>query len=275
MVESVVLGGFEVLETNVSELNRAVLDFGEITLAVVDIALFVQHLANAVGTRFGHREHNENHRQHHKAHQNLHRVGEKRHQAARGETERLVVAARNNSLRAEPRYQNNTGVNGNLHRGRVQGNGFLRFGEQLENFLRDFPELAFLVFLADKALYNANTAKIFLDNVVEVIVGCENLSENREGEFNDKRKNYRQKRYYIKENHCKLAVGSERENKRENQHRGRSEHNSCEHLKRRLNVCNIGCKTRDKACRREFVDVREAVILDIVEHIVADVSRKN
>src|SRR5699024_7894024 len=64
-----------VLEADVVEVDGAVLDLGDGVGRADEVALFIEHLDDALHGLHGHGDHHEHHRDRHQAHQDLETVG--------------------------------------------------------------------------------------------------------------------------------------------------------------------------------------------------------
>ena len=163
-----------IAEADVVKAHRAVLDLRQGLVAVGKGALLGQHLADAAGAGGRHGDHNKDHRQHHQAGQDVHAVGQHGHQLAGGELRR---AGQHDHPRAQPGNQQNAGVDGRHHQGRVVGQDFFCLEQKLLHVAGGFFELFALKILAHIRLDHADGGNVFLHALVQVVIFFEGVRE--------------------------------------------------------------------------------------------------
>ena len=131
MIQHRVLRAAVVAEDHVVEVHGAVLHIGDGVFRADDVALLVQHLSDALGRSPGDHDHDKDHAQHHQAGQNLHGVGEQAGQFAGGQAQRRISTAGHHRLGAQPREQQHTAVDAELHQGHIEGQQLFRLAEVL------------------------------------------------------------------------------------------------------------------------------------------------
>ena len=154
--------------------HGAVFDFRQGLVAVGKGALLGQHLADAAGAGGGHGDHNKDHGEHHQAGQNVHAVGQHRHQLAGGE---LGRAGQHDHPCAQPGDQQNAGVDGRHHQGRVVGQDFFGLEKQLLHVAGGLFELFALKILAHIRLDHADGGNVFLHALVQIVIFFEGVRE--------------------------------------------------------------------------------------------------
>ena len=77
-----------------------------------------------------------------------------------------------------------------------------------------------------------------------------------------------------KEDHGQAPAHGKAHNKREDQHQRTTDGHADDHHEGHLHIHHIRGHTGNQAGHREFVDVLKGIILDAVEHVLAQVTRK-
>lgn len=162
------------------KINGAVAHGHDRVLRILNVRLFLDHLGNAARGRKRDRQHGKDHGQHHQARENLHGIGDERGEVAGRHAKRRIVAAGDDGLGAEPGDDDHARIDARLHQRRVERDEPLALGKVLIDALGNCPELADLVLLLIKGFDDADTADIFLHDVVELIIRAEHARENRE-----------------------------------------------------------------------------------------------
>ena len=232
-----------------------------------DIRLLLQHFLNALRRRGGLRHHDEDHGEHHQAHQDVHDIGKQAGQLARGQ-----AGLADDHLRAEPADDQNAGVHGQLHDRHGEGDDALGGDGVFEQIVRRAGELFILIFFADKRLDHADRADVFLDHTVDRVVFAEHLTEIPHRLRDEDDDHHAQKRDRTQKHGGKLRADGKRHEQRDNQRHRRAGADLQNHLKRILDVGDVGGQARDKARGGEPVDIGKGIILNASEHRLAQIG---
>ena len=262
------IGIARIAEIDVFKVDRAVRNLGNRLRGVVQRALLIQHLGDALARGLGHDQHDEDHRDHHQVHQDLHNVAQHRGQLARGQ------AARHNHARAEPREEQHAGVHAELHQRAVQRNEPLGLEEEGVNEVGDLVELPVLIVLAHVALDDAHAAHVLLHHGVQIIIGLEHPVEHRERPGQDEIQADDQERNDKQEHGRQPGVDVKRHAEAKDQQDGRAHGHADDHLIGVLHAGDVGRHAGDEGRGRELVDVREREVLHPVVHVAAQVVRE-
>ena len=241
------LGGID--EIDVVKDDFAVPDVINRVFRILDVRFFFQQLRDALCGGVGNRDHGEHHRQHHQAHENLHGVGKQRREAAGRQAERRMVAAGDDGLGAEPRNQDQAGVDACLHDGAVQRDDLLRLDESAVDALGDAAELfCFMRFLVE-GFDDPDAADVFLHDVVQLVICFEHPDKDRMHAADDQPQQHRQNRNDIEKNHRNLPADAEGDDHGENQHERRADRHADQHLIGILHVGHVGGQAGDNRRR--------------------------
>ena len=269
--QSVALGLFGIFEADVVKVDRAVLDLGDGVFRAGQVALLGQHFDDTLGRFHRHGDHDENHRQAHQAHQNLEAVGQDGGHLA---DSNLGALAADDQVRTKGEHERHAGVDADLHHRAVQRHDALGLGEVAADILGSSREFLLLIIFADIALDNAHGLDVFLNRVVERVVFAEYPAEDRHGRADNQRQTDTQQRNGDQKDHGQTAAHHKAHHKREDQHQRAADCDADDHHEGHLHVDDVGGHTGDQAGYREFVDVLKRIVLNVVEHILAQVARK-
>ena len=187
-----------ILETDVVEIDRAVLYLGESILRAGQIAFFLQNLHDTLSRFHRHGDHHEHHRQHHQAHKNLKAVCKDGGHLPHGN---FSAPAGDYGIRTERQHKHHARIHTKLHHGVVKRHDPLGTGKVFANILGRGGEFLFLVVLTHIAFYHAHGLHVFLHRVVERVIFAEYPPENRRGRTDDQDQSDAQQRNGNQENH--------------------------------------------------------------------------
>ena len=257
-----------VLEHDVVEVDRTVLDRFQRLFGVRQRRLLVQHFHDTPGRRCGHGQHDENHRQHHQVHQHVHDVGEHGGQVAH------IKRTARDQRRAQPAQRHHRAVDGQHHDGTVESDDAFRLDEQVVDVRRRFAELLVLEVLTHKRFDDADAGDVLLHGGVQVVVLLEHLIEQVRRALDNQPQHNAQQHQRNQEHARQLRVDEECRDHRENQRQQRTNRNARNHLEGILNVGHVGGHARDQTGGGVFVDVGEREALDVAVHAIAQVRGK-
>ena len=109
--------------------------------------------------------------------------------------------------------------------------------------------------LADVGFDDADAAKVFLDDGIELVVNLEDLAEQRVGEFDNQPEAYRHDRNRDQKVDRQLGVDHQAHNECENEHQRRPEGDADQQHVSHLNVGDVGGHSGDQTPSGEVVDV--------------------
>ena len=259
-------GAVLILEGDVVELDAAVLDLLDGGLGGGQVGGFVQHLDDAVAGGHRHAEHDKDHREHHQAHEDVHDVAEQGVELAGGDD------AVQDIVGAEPGQGQVAAVDGQQHGGVVEAEAAFRLDELLVKVLAGLGVFFVLVLLADKALDHADGGDVLLHRGVEGVVVLKDAVKDLDGGEHDAAQHQEQKDHGHQEDQGQVGVDGDGHDQGEHQvDRGAHAH-AGQHLEGVLDVGDVGGHAGDQARGGELVDVGEGIVLDPLEHGVAQVA---
>ena len=255
-------------EAGVLKINGAVGHFHHGVLAVGEVGILAEHLADTAGAGHAHGDHDEHHGHHHQAHQDVHAVGEQAHQLAGGE------GAADDQVGALPADEQDAGVDGQLHQGHHQHHAALGLHKQVVQVAGGRLELGVLKLFAHIGLHHADGGDVFLHAGVQVVVLLEHLGEDLHGAAHDEHQTHGQEQQRPHVDHGHLAVDLEGHEDGADQRDGGAEAHAQNHLVGVLDVGHVGGQTGDQTGGAEVVDVGEAEGLNVLKHTLAQVAGK-
>ena len=265
------VGLFGILKADVIEIDGPVLDLGQSVFRASQRAFFAEHLDDTFGGFNRHGNHHEYHGQHHQAHQNLEAVRQHGGHLANIEGQ---AAAADNGVRTVGQHKDHAGIDAELHHGVVDGHNPLGAGEILPDVFGRNTELFLLIVLAHIGLHDAHGLYILLNRIVQRVVLAEDAAEQRRHSADDQHQADGQQRDGDQEDHGQAPAHDKAHGEREDQHQRAADGDADNHHIGHLHVGDVGRQTGNQAGHREFVDVLERIILNFVEHIFAQITRK-
>ena len=253
------------------KINGAVAHGHDRVLRILNVRLFLDHLGNAARGRKRDRQHGKDHGQHHQAREDLHGVGDERGEVAGRQAKRRIVAAGDDGLGAEPGDDDHARIDARLHQRRVERDEPLALGKVLIDALGNGAELADLVLLLIKGFDDADTADIFLHDVVELVIRAEHARKDRKHAADNEKQPHREDRQDDEKCHGNIMADAERHDHGKNQHDRRADRHAHEHLKGILHVRDVRRQTRDDGRGGKLIDVGKCKGLHIVVHVLTQV----
>ena len=240
-----------------------------------DGAFFCKDLINAFHRRARNEDHHKNHREHHHTHEDLDGVGEKRCQRTSREPNCGVVAAGDDGFCAKPADEHHAYIHADLHDRTIQRDDAFSKRVQSANDRAHKIEFLDLECFLIKRFDNANTAHVFLHNIVEIVVVREDFAKDRIGEKDDDPERHSQDRQRPEKDRRDLAVDAERHDHRKDHHHRRTHRHADHHIVGIAHVGDVRRQARHDRRSRKLVNVREGKCLHPCEHILAQVRRKS
>ena len=157
---SVVIVGYVsalVGEVHIFEIDRTVLHMHHRILRIYDIRLLLKYLADSLRARGGHRDHNEDEREHHQGKQNIHDIRQKRGQFAG------CHSTLHDKMRTHPGNRNDAEINDQCHHRHIQDDKLLCLCEHLIELLRRLCKFLSFIIFADKCLDDPDCGDVFLN----------------------------------------------------------------------------------------------------------------
>ena len=125
-----------------------------------------------------------------------------------------------------------------------------------------------------EGFYHADTADIFLNDIVERVVGAKNAAKQRPDLANNQKQQQCHNGNNRKENKCNGRVNAERHNHGKYQHDRAAHCHANQHLIGILNIGHVGCQAGDDGSSGELVNVGKGKGLYVVIHILSQICRK-
>ena len=163
-----------VFEVDMVKVDGTVLDFKDGVFGIVQRALFGEDLDDTAGRFQRHDDHRKDHREHHDGREDLHAVHDEL-----GDSCDVVhrLAHAHDEIGAHEQHGRQHAVKGELHDGVVPRKQAFRLREVLHEGGRSLIELLLFVLLPHIRFNDADTADVFLDGFVHVVVLVEETAE--------------------------------------------------------------------------------------------------
>ena len=130
-----------------------------------------------------------------------------------------------------------------------------------------------MIFLIE-GFHHTDAPDIFLNNIVQLVVGVEHPGKNRPDLADDQEKQQCHNGNDRKENECNGRVDAERHDHGKYQHNRTTHCHAEQHLIGILNIGHIGCQAGDDRSSGELVNVGKSKGLHVVIHILPQIGGK-
>ena len=130
-----------------------------------------------------------------------------------------------------------------------------------------------MIFLIE-GFHHTDAPDIFLNNIVQLVVGVEHPGKNRPDLADDQEKQQCHNGNDRKENECNGRVDAERYDHGKYQHNRTTHCHAEQHLIGILNIGHIGCQAGDDRSSGELVNVGKSKGLHVVIHILPQIGGK-
>ena len=253
-------------EADVVEVYAAVGDLGNGLGGVAQVGLLIEHLADTADAGHGHAYHDYDHGEHHEAHEQAHDIAEKTGEVAGGHVAGHYVVG------AEPGDHDDAEVDGDHHRGVVEGEQALGLDEHLVERLGGLGELAALVVLTHEGLDHADGGDVLLHAGVQVVVLAEDLIEYLHRHDHYDAEYDGEEHHGYEEGEAQAGADDEAHGIAEYEHERGADGYADEHHERVLYIRDICGHPGDEAGNAELVDVGEREGLYVAVYRLAQVG---
>ena len=144
----------------------------------MQVALFLQKFHDSRGRSPGNGQHHKDHGKHHQTHENLSGISNQTQKFPGGKSGHRIAAGSHNGPGAKPGYEKDTGIHAKLHQRHIKDQQPLSFAKVLVNGLGNSHEFLGFKIFADKRLDHAHAPEIFLNDIIELIIGPEDPGED-------------------------------------------------------------------------------------------------
>ena len=260
-----------ILEGNLVERHRSVLDRFHRLFRRSEGAFFLQHFPDPLDRFFRKGQHHQDHGHHHQGPQDLEAVGE---QGGKLTDVQQPATGGEDQPGALGQKENHDSVDADLHQGIVQGHDPFPFGEQGLDLPGGCVEFSGFRFFPDKGFHHPDALDVFFHFVVQGIVLGEPLPEQAQGPPGDLVQAPAQHRDHHQKAQGHPASHVPGHEKGGQQVEGGPESCAHQHHEGHLDVLDVRGEPGHQRGGREPVDVPEGKLLDLAEHVLAEIPGK-
>ena len=202
-------------------------------------------------------EHDEDHHKHHERHEDGHNVGKHRRQLT------CRKASSHDELGPDPRDQDKGSIQGQHHGWTTQDHDANGLHEHVVDQARSLLKLNRLFFFFDIGLDHAHVGDIFLDAIVQVIIGLEDLGKEWIDNLSDYTQNQPQEKSDSDKDHGHLRIDQIASNNSKNQVKRCTHTDPDDHLIGVLHIGHIRHHPGYQTTWGEAIDVFKGEGLDL------------